>query len=81
MLTPGLPVAGWCVWVFTIVSGVLLFVINTKLVWIVSAVTLSLTLVHQPCFPACLLQTPNTKSQGHPVSRHATEQARLPWSN
>ena len=28
--------AGWCVWVFTIVSGVLLFIINTKLVWIVS---------------------------------------------
>ena len=31
--------AGWCIWVFVLVSGVLLAVVNTKLVWIARYVT------------------------------------------
>ena len=35
----GLFCAGWCVWLFTVLAGVVLLVVNTKLVWIARYVT------------------------------------------
>jgi hypothetical protein len=35
----GLFCAGWCVWLFTVLAGVVLLVVNTKLIWIARYVT------------------------------------------